>query len=340
MDSTFAILGLTAHAYGLCASAAAFVLLGGMAILARRRRMPAGLTGLFGLLGIPLGIVCARALYCVFHLSDFWETYENPWLMLRFFDGGLAMPGLLAGLALAAVISARLVKACPAAALDVMCIPMGLSIALLRLGEQFTDLGVGKAVKEGALTAAMPWLFLQSRMGVAVEYRLNVWAYEAVAGVLIFIATLAASRWLSRRECSRQGDTALFFMALLGASQILLESLRDDGHMLVIFLRVGQLAAALMTVITCAVLSMRYARLGGGRVRLWLDWAVMLLCVAGIVLLEFSLDGRLSWGEPSMGRDYALMAVLCTAMFAAPASLLRRVCGGSCARRVSGRARV
>ena len=92
MDSTFTILGLTAHAYGLCASAAAFVLLGGMASLARRRRMPAGLTGLFGLLGIPLGIVCARALYCVFHLSDFWETYENPWLMLRFFDGGLAMP--------------------------------------------------------------------------------------------------------------------------------------------------------------------------------------------------------------------------------------------------------
>lgn len=97
MDSTFTILGLTAHAYGLCASAAAFVLLGGMAILAHRRRMPAGLTGLFGLLSIPLGIVCARALYCVFHLSDFWETYENPWLMLRFFDGGLAMPGLLAG---------------------------------------------------------------------------------------------------------------------------------------------------------------------------------------------------------------------------------------------------
>ena len=143
-------------------------------------------------LGIPLGIVCARALYCVFHLSDFWETYENPWLMLRFFDGGLAMPGLLAGLALAAVISARLVKARPAAVLDLMCIPLGLSIALLRLGEQFTDLGVGKAVKEGALTAAMPWLFLQSRMGVAVEYRLNVWACEAVAGVLIFIATLAA----------------------------------------------------------------------------------------------------------------------------------------------------
>ena len=83
MDSTFTVLGLTAHAYGLCASAAALVLLCGMAILARRRRMPAGLTGIFGLLAIPLGIVCARALYCAFHLSDFWETYENPWLMLR-----------------------------------------------------------------------------------------------------------------------------------------------------------------------------------------------------------------------------------------------------------------
>ena len=339
MDSTFSVLGLTAHAYGLCANAAALVLLGGMAILARRRRMPAGLTAVFGLLGIPLGIVCARTLYCVFHLSDFWETYENPWLMLRFFDGGLSMPGLLVGLALAAVISARLLKARPAAVLDVMCIPLGLSIALLRLGEQFTDLGVGKAVEEGALTAAMPWLFLQSRMGVAVVYRLNVWAYETAAGVLIFVATLAVSRWLVRRECSRQGDTALFFMALLGASQIFLESLRDDGHMLVIFLRVGQLAAALMTVFACAAFSVRYARLGRGSARLWLGWAVMFLCMAGVVLLEFSLDGRLSWGEPSMGRDYALMAVLCAGMFAVPALLMRAVCGGARACRTSGEAR-
>ena len=161
----------------------------------------------------------------------------------------------------------------------------------------------------------------------------------SVAGVLIFIATLAASRWLSRRECSRQGDTALFFMALLGASQILLESLRDDGHMLVIFLRVGQLAAALMTVIACAVLSVRYARLGRGSARLWLGWAVMFLCMAGVVLLEVSLDGRLSWGEPSMGRDYALMAVLCAGMFAVPALLMRAVCGGARACRTSGEAR-
>ena len=59
---------------------------------------------------------------------------------------------------------------------------------------------MGKAVEEGALTAAMPWLFLQSRMGVAVVYRLNVWAYEAAAGLQIFAATLTVSRWLSRRE--------------------------------------------------------------------------------------------------------------------------------------------
>ena len=124
-------------------------------------------------------------------------------------------------------------------------------------------------------------------------------------------------------------------MALLGASQILLESLRDDGHMLVIFLRVGQLAAALMTAITCAVLSMRYSEGEGPAVA-----AGPLCCCAWRASCCWALDGRLSWGEPSMGRDYALMAVLCAAMFAVPASLLRRVCGGSCARRMSGRARV
>ena len=312
MDTTFDILGLTGHAYGLCATAAALAVLAGIAAVARHRHLPVATAGVFGLVGIPLGIACARILYCLVHLGDFWETYEDPWLMLRFFDGGLSMPGLLAGLVLAALLSARLLKVRFAEMADALCLPLGLGIALLRLGERFTDLGVGKAVPEGALTAAAPWLFLQSRMGVAVEYRINVWACEAAAAVVIFAATLA----FFRRK--RAGDTALFFFSLYGAAQTLLESLRDDGHMLFIFLRVSQVAAALMPVIALAVLGRR-AKKG----RLWPRWAAMALCAAGIALLEFSLDGRLAWAAASPGRDYALMALLCCAMFLLPASLLR-----------------
>lgn len=312
MDTTFSFLGLTVHAYGLCASLAAMCMLAGMRI-AGRDRLPKGAAAVFGTLGIPLGVLGARLLYCLCNLTTFTQTYENPWLMLRFFDGGFSLPGLIAGLCLAAALTARLLHMRVSDVLDAACVPAGLALAVLRFGEQFTDLGIGKAVQEGFATAHFPWLFAASRMGVAVEYRLNVWAYETAAGLILFVLTLLARRALQRRS----GDTALFFALLFGASQILLESMRDDGHMLLIFLRVGQLGAAVLPLVACAVLCRR-----AGALRRWLTWAVVALCVLAVVLLEFSLDGRLTFGTPSLARDYGIMAAACAALFAVPGSLL------------------
>ena len=308
MDTTFTFLGLTGHAYGLCAAVAALIVLIGMT-----RSLSSRAAGLFGVLGIVLGVLGARLLYCVCNVSTFTETFENPWLMLRFFDGGLSMPGLIAGLLAAAALTAKWEKLSFARVMDALALPLGLAIAALRFGEQFTDLGVGKAVTEGFATAHLPWLFQSSRMGVAVEYRLHVWAYEAVIGVIIFAVTLLARRALQKRE----GDTALFFFALYGSTQILLESMRDDGHMLLIFLRVGQLGAALMPIIACSILAKR----AGLRHKV-ISALVVLICTIGIVLLEFSLDGRLTIGTPSLLRDYSLMTVICAALFANGCTLL------------------
>lgn len=312
MDTTFSLLGLTGHAYGLCASLAALCLLRGMRV-SGRDRLPEGTTAVFGALGIVLGVLGARLLYCLCNLTTFTQTYENPWLMLRFFDGGFSLPGLIAGLCLAAVLTARLLRARASDVLDAACVPAGLALAVLRFGERFTDLGVGKAVQEGFATAHFPWLFATSRMGVAVEYRLNVWAYEAAAGLILFALTLLARRALKRRS----GDTALFFALLFGSSQILLESMRDDGHMLLIFLRVGQLGAAVLPLWACAVLCRR-----AGALRRVVTWTAVALCVLAVVLLEFSLDGRLTVGKPSLARDYGIMASACAALFAVPGSLL------------------
>lgn len=305
MDTTFSFLGLTAHAYGLCAALAAAVLLAGVKLAGKK--LPCGTASLFGVLGIALGVAGARLLYCVCNIATFTETFENPWLMLRFFDGGFSWPGLAAGLMAAAAITARVMKVKTAQVLDAACLPMGLSIALMRLGEPFTDLGVGKAVPEGFATANLPWLFSQSRMGVAIEYRLNVWAYEAIIAALIFLSTLI----LYRRLKARDGNTALFFASLFGASQIVLESMRDDGHMLLIFLRIGQLGAALLPIVSAAILCRRV----GVKERV-ATWAEVIVCVIGVALLEFSLDGRLTIGQPSLLRDYSIMIALSVILFA------------------------
>lgn len=321
MDTSFSFLGLTVHGYGLCAALAALTMLAGVSLLARREKLPAGTASLFTVLDVLLGVAGARMVYCLFNLSTFTETYENFWLTLRFFDGGLSMTGLLLGLLAALAITAKAQKISFAQMADIVCVPAGLAVGLLRLGEQFTDLGVGKAIEPSAITDAMPWLFLQSRMGKAIEFRLNVWAYEAVAGIVIFGLTLLIYHRLKKNR----GDTALFFCLIFGATQILLESMRDDGHMLVIFLRIGQVTAALLVLTAWIVLAHRWRSQYRGRV--WPGWLGMIACMLGIVLLEFSLDGRLTWGHPSMLRDYLIMTALCAIMFAIPYRLLCKTAG-------------
>ena len=147
MAETISLFGLEGYAYGLCAAAAAALMMLGV----KARRLPAGTASLFGVLGMLLGVVCARALYCAVNWSEFVYSYENPWLMLRWFDGGLSMAGLIMGLLAAAALTARVMNIRFAQMMDAVCVPFGLMMAALRFGEKFTDLGVGKAGVDAAL---------------------------------------------------------------------------------------------------------------------------------------------------------------------------------------------
>ena len=322
MAETVQVFGLTVYSYGLVIAAAALTLLIFMGVLGHRLRFPAGTVQVFGLLGIVLGILLARLFFCLFNLSFFLETYENPWLMLRFWDGGLSMAGALSGIVLAAWLTARLMKLRFPFFMDILSLPLGLFIAICRVGEMYTDLGIGKIVEESFLTAKLPGLFRVETMGIATEYRMAVFMYEFLAAVILMRLLLIFARKVQRQS----GDTALVFFALYGSVQVLFESMRDDGHMLIIFLRVSQLFAALLPVIVTVILAKRYTRLRGkADKRIAVSWAVLLFAIAVCVLLEFSLDGRITIGQPSMLRDYLIMTAMCVLLFAVPYSLMRAI---------------
>lgn len=326
MEIAFLIGDLPVYAYGLCVAAATLLFGLLLNLVTKRMQLPQGTALVFLALGIPLGIVGARLLFCVVNLSAFLETYENAWLMLRFFDGGLSMAGLLGGLLLAAALTARIAKVSWGRMADAICLPLGLWIAVCRAAESFTELGAGALVEEGALTSAMPFLFLQESMGIATESRLAVFVYEAVVAALIALVMAVywqrSHRRVDAHHPLREGDAALVFFILYGSTSILLQSMRDDGHMLLTFLRVEQLASALMVLIPAGILSRRCAKARTcSPMRLWLSWAAMVVCVAGIAVLEFSLDGRITFGEPSMLRDYLIMGMFCAALCAVPLSL-------------------
>lgn len=309
---------MTLYPFGLCAALGAILLLAGLEWYRRGRRMPAETVPLFGAIAVPLSVIFCRALFCLFHWKLFAETYENPWLTLCFWDGGLSMLGLLPALLLASRLTAKALGVRPETLRDGACLFAGLLLAALFAGEGFTELGVGKVVGESDFARTFPFLFLKSRMGVGVEYRLAVYRYQAAACLLLFGGTL-----LLARQKRREGDLSLWFLSMFAVCQIFLESLRDDGHMLIVFLRLNQLGAAILLAVVLALLTRRAKALEGGKRKTRVVWGFFLACVAALVALEFSLDGRLALGDSSMGRDYALMALVCALLAALPCSLLR-----------------
>ena len=300
--------------YGLFAAAGVGCMLIAMLLTAPKRSFAQGTVAVFGLLAIPLSLVFSRLLYCVFQLNLFCDTYENPWLMLCIWDGGYSIWGVIPALLLAAWLTAKIQRCSFRSLWDCVSLSSALLFAMLYAGEGRTELGIGKVIDAGFLTSAFPFLVLEQKLGVNVEYRLIVYRLQCLACVALFLVML-----LSRRKTKAEGILALRFWSVFASMQIFLESLRDDGHMLFIFLRIGQVVAGIVLLCVLIALSRRYRQ--AGLHMPWFVWPVFVLCLGLIAALEFSLDGRLTIGTPSMARDYGVMTVVCVILAALPCSL-------------------
>ena len=300
--------------YGLFIAAGVGCMLIAMLLTAPKRSFSKGTVTVFGLLAIPLSLVFSRLLYCIFQLNLFCDTYENPWLMLCIWDGGYSIWGVTPALLLAAWLTAKKQRCSFRSLWDCVSLSSALLFAMLYAGEGRTELGIGKVIDTGFLTSAFPFLVLEQKLGVNVEYRLIVYRLQCLACVVLFLVML-----LSRRKSKAEGILALRFWSIFASMQIFWESLRDDGHMLFIFLRIGQVAAGIVLLWVLIDLSRCYRQ--AGLHMPWFVWPVFVLCLGLIAALEFSLDGRLTIGTPSMARDYGLMAAVCVILAALPCLL-------------------
>lgn len=322
MEAQFVIPGLGFPVYGYGLFAAIGILLAALWMLpsARRSRMPRGSVCLFLLLGTVLGLLGSRLLFCVFNMDVFTETFENPWLMLKISDGGFSMTGLLLGLFLAGCLSARIAHVTKWQILNLAVPGICLLIMMLRLGERFTDIGIGKALQAEALGRSVPFLFSEETFGILTEYRLKVWLYEAItAGVLFILLAVIYHRDLQSGEPT-PGRCALRFAILYGSSQILWESMRDDQHMMLWMAKFGQIGAALLCLAALGVLLHR-----ASSVKKTLYWVLAVLCLGIAALVEFSLDGRITIGHPTHLRDWIILLFCAGGLYLLPRLLEKRI---------------
>ena len=166
--------------------------------------------------------------------------------------------------------------------------------------------------KEGFKAQMTAWIVAAVLLvvgGIAVFFHLQHWERifngfghitSGITQELIFIVLMAVAAiiflvlavWtLRKRGAIRSGDTALVSMTLLGACQIVLESMRNDGHMVVHFIRIQMVLSLVALLVGLIVFSRRLYKRGGMKKSQQLVlWLVTIVCIGLAIFMEFRVD--------------------------------------------------
>ncbi len=275
---SFPFLGTNVYAYGLMVMLGCWLGFAVLAWLGRKDGRESRSAAAAALLSLPLGLLLARALYC---LGDpAFAPLTSLKNILDLTAGGFAMYGALTGAVLAALIAARFSGVRPARALDLLAPALAAFLIPSRLGEGFTALGISRPL-------TTDWL-ADSFLAFRDEYDayLRTYLLEAFIALLVLFVLL---RRLSRK--TKDGSTFTLACLLYGVTQTLMESLRYDGHLRHSFIGIQQVLSAALFSGALVFLAVRLIRRDSGRKTLPLLALTLLPLILGAIIgAEFLVD--------------------------------------------------
>lgn len=289
--------------YGFIAALSLASLLACAGVYLHARKIPYGAIIRFCALSVPLALIFSRLLFALTALGCR-DVFSSPVQMLYFWDGGASITGAFAGVALAAWLISRWQKISAATLMDGIALGAPIAIIIERLAEPAHELGLGRYVDTEALQF----------LGSLTDGRHPVYLYECCAAALILLGLV---RMLLRSK-KRPGDLMLTFLTLYGCAQTLLESLRDDQHMVIYFIRINQIAGIIMAVIAFTLWTRRWRRQGAKKAHVVLACIITALAILQGIVQEFAVDSN-----PNLLLEYGIMAA-CLAVIAALSLTIRR----------------
>ena len=241
---------------------------------ARRNGLNGGTAPLTFFIGIPVSLLLSRLMFCLLDAS--YTSITNLRYFFRLNDGGYALYGVLTGMTLTAAFCALLLKQRPAETLDALCPSLFLFIFFERLGEGFIrDFGISRSLIYGTLKGTF---LVQTDM----DSYLRTWIFEAVIALILFVVILR----LAALDV-RPGYVFLKACMLFGATQVLMESLRYDSHLMFSFVGVQHVLSMVVLGIPVLILSKRALK---SKKPLAIAGFILIPVVVGLlVFLEFQI---------------------------------------------------
>lgn len=273
---TLGPLTVTAYSLLLALGALAASLL---TVLLGKRRMGAESALSLCLAVIPGAVIGARLVYCLTMIDSVMVDFGGLAFIPKLWEGGFTLYGAVLGGMLSAWVYARATHRAAAPLLDILAPGASLLLCVARAAEYFTSQGLGDYLEDEAM-----WRFPFAVEGAYGTWQMPVFLYEAVAAAVLLAVTLCVLRR------GRAGRTAEVFVILLGLTQIILESWREDEFIRFGFVRFNQLAAAITVAAAVALSLARQIKARGWTLWQALRIALFLLGVAVVILIEFALD--------------------------------------------------
>ena len=198
------------------------------------------------LIGAPVGVICARLYYCLFHFSEY---AKDPASIVRIWDGGLAIYGGVIGAFLTVLIFCRVRKISTGNLLDLLAMGLLIGQSIGRWGNFFNAEAFGRDIIAAA-DGSLPFyaMTLSNHPQAAVH---PLFLYESLLNLTLFIVL---HFFFNKRVF--KGEIFLLYMAGYGLIRTFTEGIRGNDALLIwnTNIRVSQLLAVLFTVGSLAVL--------------------------------------------------------------------------------------
>lgn len=254
-----------------------------------------------------LGFIFSRLFYVAANIPYYFQEISKPIAVFKVTDGGLSLFGCLFGMFIAmCVINKKALCTDNIHFCDTVGVIMWLFISIIRFAERYTDMGLGKDVEISGLFT------------IADEYGFNVltiYKMESLFGIVGFIifSILFYNHYKHGKKYSHP-YIFLMFLIVFSSSQIVFESLRNDGHMLIGFIHVQEILYAILLVASLYMIYLKLRDCASKRETIVLTFIIIILVLIDFAM-EFVVDGRLNLplkiiGLSALARNYLIISTV------------------------------